>query len=55
MFFFSPPPADGAENQRHLRGSEREETHEEGVTVHRIQLRQRWAFGYLKEQYAIFS
>lgn len=43
---FSVPPADGAENQWHLRGTEREETHEEGVSVYRVQLRQRWAFKY---------
>ena len=43
---FSVPPADGAENQWHLRGTEREETHEEGVSVYRVQLRQRLALKY---------
>lgn len=38
---FPLPPADGAENQRHLRGAEREETYEEGVSVYRVQLRER--------------
>lgn len=38
------PPADGGENQRYLRGTKREETHEEGVSVHRVQLRERWGF-----------
>lgn len=35
------PRADGAENQRHLRGPKREEANEEGVTVHRVQLGER--------------
>lgn len=38
---FPVPPTDGPENQWHLRGTEREKTHEEGVSVDRVQLRQR--------------
>lgn len=38
------PPADGAENQWHFWGAEREETHEEGVSVYGVQLRERWGF-----------
>lgn len=34
-------PTDGAEDQRHLRVEEREETHEEGVSVYGVQLRER--------------